>query len=60
MEWISVKERLPETSQKVLVTDGEDLDIMRYFGEYKGSPDWDHGTLDVTHWMPIPAPPEVK
>ena len=61
MEWISIKERYPETSDIVLVSDGEEVAPMRYFGQYKGSDDWSsyfHNVLDVTHWMPLPEPPQ--
>lgn len=56
--WISVKERLPENGQRVLVhyRIGETCDITetRYVaGGYIGY--WGGG---VTHWMPLPEPPK--
>lgn len=62
--WISVKERLPEKENPnctvdVLVTDGTHISIG-YYDYIAGM--W--GTLEecfyfhVTHWMPIPEPPE--
>jgi Protein of unknown function (DUF551). len=56
--WVSVKERLPENGQRVLVyyRIGETCDITetRYVaGRYIGY--WGGG---VTHWMPLPEPPE--
>jgi hypothetical protein len=60
--WISVKERLPENGQRVLVyyrnQIGETCDITetRYVaGGYIGF--WGGG---VTHWMPLPEPPEKE
>ncbi|HDT5625414.1 TPA: DUF551 domain-containing protein [Escherichia coli] len=60
--WIPVSERMPEPYEYVLVTDGFDgCEVMRvntdgYWGPakslYPGS---------ITHWMPLPEPPqEVK
>ena len=51
-EWISVKDRLPEHGQLVLVC-GDYWNIEKY-------PHWS-GTFDcpgVTHWMPLPDPPK--
>lgn len=56
--WISVEERLPEQSKKVLVSNGEYtwvssyLDSIGLFYEFRpfaGQP---------THWMPLPEPPK--
>ena len=62
-KWISVEERLPEEGERVLCTDGHCV-----FEQYRvplscvyGT--WDRGGLkspmqNVTHWMPLPEPPE--
>lgn len=55
-EWISVKERLPEIGQSVLVyaskyypvVECRDLVAYMKMGNYTG----------VTHWMPLPEPPK--
>lgn len=71
-EWISVKERLPELEEGVLVTDGEEVAIARrwfldrdpsgiHWSSYQpcSSPECDFGFNDgITHWMPLPPPPK--
>lgn len=67
-DWISVKDRLPKSTRYdcycFLVTDG-DLIHMAYFVENE----WmfaDSGQAknkmfyEVTHWMPLPEPPESE
>ena len=59
-EWISVKDKLPEKNVRVLVyletdrsytkIDTDRLDNRGFVRWYK----------DVTHWMPLPQPPETK
>ncbi len=72
-EWISVEERLPTMGRQVLVSveyDGKKyyaLDEWDYYHERPVSfssetictgEGWqDHDFEDVTHWMPIPEPP---
>ena len=69
-EWISVKDRLPEDMGAVLVIvsgtprKNITLDGAYEFGEYDPDegwilemwPEWKDAT--VTHWMPLPEPPE--
>ena len=58
MEWISVEERLPDGWEPVLVFRGQckavEIDFYRPV-RYQ----W-HNFADVTHWMPMPEPPEVE
>lgn len=59
MEWISYNYLKPKYFGRFLVTDGTDFEIMDYFGEYKGNPDWSITyigglTLDVTYYCEIP------
>jgi len=59
-QWISVKDRLPNSTPMVLAMciDGYEL---AYYGNY-GKGQWTNtlGTeyLNVTHWMPLPEPPK--
>jgi hypothetical protein len=54
MEWISVKDRLPNIMQGVLVwAHGYSSDYIE-IAVYEGN----EFTVDnVTHWMPLPEPP---
>lgn len=71
--WISVKERLPEEGEDVLVFGQYLNDIAkvlgvrsRYRGDqewkytWEGPDEWVYRENDVTHWMPLPKPPEDK
>ena len=63
-EWISVKDRLPEA------TNGMFLVCYRFMGKYSARMvvawyggkfrDIETRIVDVTHWMPLPAPPEEQ
>lgn len=69
-EWISVKERLPEYGERVLVVSRvADLavsyvDTMSYDPEEGICPEgwytddgWPRKDDEVTHWQPLPEPP---
>ena len=62
-EWVSVKDRLPESGKRYLVQiiepnfQAKVIDIFRYESgvwKYEGIPIH----ADVTHWMPLPEPPK--
>lgn len=68
-QWISVKDRTPEDEKPVLAYYGfyhEDDDLgARFIGtltyfSHDPEPHWQHEStgLFVTHWMPLPEPPE--
>lgn len=62
MKWISVEERLPRSGDTVLVYyrrgDYRGVDILRYVAVGR----WVTADLHkkVTHWMPLPEPPEKE
>jgi hypothetical protein len=65
MQWISVNDRLPETtdgeSEKIIVCDNEDSIItgVKYYSEDKVFADEFWGVWSIgefTHWMPLPQP----
>ena len=74
-EWVSVEERLPEGNGEYIVTacdegcpvgEGIWYDTVVVFAEYyDGCWTWNDGTeydlTDiVTHWMPLPVPPDRR
>lgn len=55
--WVSVKDRLPEKYEEVLVYSakyGVQVDWIADNTDYLW---WNYGEL-VTHWMPLPEPPK--
>ncbi|GAG11897.1 unnamed protein product [marine sediment metagenome] len=67
MDWISVKDKLPEDCKNVLcyIKDIE----CKFYGEgyyYESIKHWylrktrTNGNYEVTHWMPLPEPPKEK
>ena len=68
MEWISVKDRLPEEGVPVLVTGVVKKGDHPYLVDYIYKDDWFWWPMNynrtrgfvITHWMPLPAPPEAE
>ena len=59
MNWISVKERLPEPGDEVLVTDKYGNTTVAEFAHRKFWPDsLNINPASITHWMPLPEPPK--
>ena len=62
-EWISVKDRLPEPWEQVLIYSRHDFCESAFYIGVPGKwcSTWNHEMLDadsVTHWMPMPNPPK--
>ena len=62
--WIPVSERLPELDQDVLAVVDDDIVIGSFGQGWDGEISFDRdevgSTRYVTHWMPLPEPPEVQ
>ena len=75
MEWISVKDRLPEFNQDVLIFANPSIaTAVRHMCSPKTPDDWwwtgncyggyewewDFETENITHWMELPDPPKEE
>ena len=59
-EWVSVEERLPEEKQRVIVRCERVGTSVGWILWGNWMTDIGPGAGKVTHWMPLPAPPETK
>ena len=58
-EWISVKDRLPESGKRVLACDDfGKIFFSKWLGGVGCWIDEKHNVGHVTHWMPLPEPPK--
>lgn len=58
MEWISVKDRLPEDMERVLcVEENENFVFISYYKTQYSTPRWDQNRL-ISHWMSLPKAPK--
>jgi hypothetical protein len=55
--WISVKDRLPKNDDEVLVSTRLKNIGIGWWDSYWRS---DLSVKEITHWMPMPAPPEEE
>lgn len=62
-KWISVKDKLPKEFQQVIVCREKAKGEFVVEAGYKDVQDWwkvyGTRTKKVTHWMPLPEPPEA-
>jgi hypothetical protein len=60
IDWISVKDRLPEVCRHVLTYDGDDIregfltKQGHWMRRYNGA------SFAITHWLPLPPPPKEE
>jgi hypothetical protein len=63
-EWISVKERLPDNAFDVIVCDKSGFRRIAWWNDCKNEwrPEGEGSGpgSEVTHWMPLPDPPEPQ
>ena len=61
-QWISVKEKLPETDNYCIVFEpGYGCEACMYYGDGEWlTPDLSNVTRFVSHWMPLPEPPKEE
>lgn len=58
-EWVSVTDRMPEIGRFVLVF-LTNIDYLPYkIAVYYGNGNWSGLDRHITHWMPLPEPPET-
>lgn len=55
--WIPVSDRLPEREGYYLTVDKPEY-VGAYVNVHKFSAGTFHGFFPITHWMPLPEPPE--
>lgn len=58
-KWIKCMERMPEPYEYVLVTDGDNVEVMWWDCDGFWRPAKSLYPGGITHWMPLPKPPEV-
>jgi len=60
-EWISVDDRLPEEGAWYLCYHSDfDIEVLTFDPDDKIWENDYYSHIEVTHWMPLPAPPEEK
>ena len=65
MEWISLNDRRPEDNVRVLFFASGQMVLGKYspgLKAYIGKvyKNYAHELIDVTHWMPLPEPPNLE
>lgn len=53
-DWISIKDKLPDANQIVLIFNPHDYTLKIRICQYSN---WSHYSDRITHWQPLPEPP---
>lgn len=59
-QWISVKDRLPDNEERVLVAVDSDKSDTRIDTDRMVYRQWVRWGMSVTHWMPLPELPKAE
>lgn len=60
-KWISVKDRLPEYGRYLVLTRKGNAGPKAHTATYNHMGWWTHANFgEITHWMPLPVPPEEE
>lgn len=63
-QWISVEDRMPNKYKLVIITDGEHVEegYINNYGiwSFGNGLRWETSLKAVTHWMPLPEPPDKR
>lgn len=60
-KWISVEERMPEVDGKYIVcTSKRSVYLTRFYAHSEGGNFKTDIYTHITHWMPLPEPPEEE
>jgi len=59
MKWIKCEDEMPGDPQEVITWGGHEIPMqLGYSGGKFWEDDWNDEIVGITHWMPIPEPPE--
>lgn len=60
-EWIKCREKMPDEGQECIVQTHSGLRYVAFYESHSGlffDVDFSVEYISVTHWMPLPSPPE--
>ncbi len=57
-QWIKCSDRMPDDYQDVLVTNGTEIDLQFTVKGDWVLPNFGYKDVKISHWMPLPEPPE--
>ena len=60
MEWVNVKDRLPNEHEWILLSDGRRVEMGIFMKNKFYLPAMNYAEINATHWIPLPGPPEKQ